>query len=117
MLISSTVSSNGKKNYKYLIYYKYDDTKIKSLCMMFPKTKAHVKHYDSETKWMSFLIKNDELLKNNYISNKFSDSIKTELDSKPIYQKLLKTKMNSCGNEITDFHNREIPEVCPNYMC
>ena len=99
MLISSTVSSNGKKNYKNLIYYKYDDTKIKSLCMMFKKTKAHVKHHDSETKWMSFLIKNDELLKNNYISNKFSDSIKTELDSKSIYKKLLKTKMNSCGKK------------------
>ena len=29
---------------------------------MFPKTSACVKSYDGQTKWMYFLIKDDELL-------------------------------------------------------
>ena len=31
---------------------------------MLPKASAYVKSYDGQTKWMSFLIEVDELLKN-----------------------------------------------------
>ena len=40
--VSSAVSS-GEKSYKYLIDYKDDDYKIKSLCIMFPNTSGYVK--------------------------------------------------------------------------
>ena len=63
---------------------------------MLPKTSAYVKRYDSETKWMYLFIEGDELLeKYNDIWEKVSNSIKKELDCKPIYdQKTSKTQNN-----------------------
>ena len=44
---------------------------------MSPKTRAYVKIYNEQTKWMYFLIKDDALLeKYNTISDKFSADIK-----------------------------------------
>ena len=40
----------------------YGDYKIKPLHKILPKTKAHVKGYDDQTKWIYFLIENDDLL-------------------------------------------------------
>ena len=51
-----------KKNYKYFVGYLYDDYKIKPLHIMIPKTKAYIKSYDGQTKWMNFLIGNYGLL-------------------------------------------------------
>ena len=31
---------------------------------MLPKPRAHVKSYDGQTKWMHFLIEDDDLMKN-----------------------------------------------------
>ena len=62
MLISYMVSPD-EKSYKEFIGFKDDDYKIKPLRIMPPKTRAYVKSYDDESKWMSFLIKNDDLLK------------------------------------------------------
>ena len=48
----------------------------------------YAKGSNGKTIWMLCLIKNHKLLKKkNYICNKFSNSIKKELDSKPIYHK------------------------------
>ena len=53
---------------------------------MLPKTSANVKRYDGQTKWMYFLIEDDDLLKKcNTIWDKNSADIKKELDSKPVY--------------------------------
>ena len=52
-----------EKNYKYFIGYLYNDDKVKSLHIMVPKTSAYVKRFDRQTKWMYFLIENDDLLK------------------------------------------------------
>ena len=95
-----------------------DDFKIKSLYIMLPKTSACVKSYDGETKWTYFLIENDDLLKKyNDIWNKVSNSIKIELDCKPIYNReFLKTKIRSYGDEATVFHARKVPEAGPNYI-
>ena len=75
---------------------------------MLPKTRTYVKSYDEKTKWMYSLIKDDELLVNyNNISNKFSLSIKKELDCELIYSKnFLKTKIKSSGYDAIDFHNK-----------
>ena len=44
--------------------------------MILPKTSAYVKIYDEQTKWMYFLIENDDLLeKYNVIWNKLSADI------------------------------------------
>ena len=56
---------------------------------MLPKTSAYVKSYDGQTKWMYFLIEDDELLeKYNTIWDKVSADIKKEFDSEPVYNKI-----------------------------
>ena len=49
----------GKKGFKYLIGYK-DDKKVRLLCIMLPKRSRYRRGF-YETKYMSFLIKYDEL--------------------------------------------------------
>ena len=51
-----------KKGFKYFIGYK-DAKKIRPLCVFLLKMSAYRKDFD-ETKYMSFFIKDDELLKN-----------------------------------------------------
>ena len=55
-----------------------------------------------------FLIEDDELLeKYNTIWEKVSVNIKKEFDNEPVYNKeLLKTKIKSHGDEVTDFYNK-----------
>ena len=97
----------GEKNYKYFIGYLYNDHKVKPLHIMLPKTSAYVKSYDGQTKWMYFLIEDDDLLeKYNTIWDEVSADIKNEFDSEPVYNKeFLKTKIKSHGYGITDFYN------------
>ena len=70
---------------------------------MFSKTSAYVKIYDGQTKWMYFLIEDDDVLeKYNTIWEDVSADIKK--DSEPVYNKeFLKIKINSHGDEVTDF--------------
>ena len=51
----------GKKNFKYFIVYE-DTKKIRPFYMFLPKMSAYRRVFD-ETKYVSFLIKDDELLK------------------------------------------------------
>ena len=53
----------GENGFKYFTGYK-DDEKFKPLYVMLPIMSAYTKKYDDETKYMSFLIEDDELLKN-----------------------------------------------------
>ena len=84
---------------------------------MLPKTTAYVKSYDGQTKWMYFLIKDDDLLeKYSTIWNKVSADIKKEFDRELVYYKnYLKTKTKSHDDEITDFYNKKIPKLDSNY--
>ena len=50
-LISDKIFS-GENNYKYLIDYKDDVYKIKTLSLILPKSSTYVKSYDFKTKWM-----------------------------------------------------------------
>ena len=55
---------------------------------MLPKASTYVNSDDGQTKWMYFLIENDDLLeKYNTIWDKVSADIKKELDSEPVYNK------------------------------
>ena len=55
----------------------YNDDKVKSLLIMLRKTSAYVKSYDRQTKWMYFLIEEDDSLEQyNTIYDKVSAAIK-----------------------------------------
>ena len=67
---------------------------------------------------MYFLIE-DELLLQEYhaILDKVDADIKKEFGSKPVYnKKFLKTKTEYHGDEVTDFHDKEIPKVNFNHI-
>ena len=71
---------------------------------MLPKISAYVKRYDGQTKWMYFLIEDDDFLeKYNTIWDKVSTDIKKEFDSQPVSNKnFWKTKIKSHGDEVTE---------------
>ena len=95
----------------------YHDHKIQPLHIMPPKTSTYVKSHDCQTKWMYFLIKDEDLIeKCNTILDKVSNDIKKEFDSEPVYdKKFLKTKIKSHGDEVTDLQDKELPKVGSNY--
>ena len=73
-----------KKIIKYFIGYRDDEYKIKPLCIMLLKTSTYVRSYNGETKWMNFLIKDNELLKKyNDVWHKVSNSFKKNLIVSP----------------------------------
>ena len=94
-----------------------DDYEIKLLHIILPKTSTYVKSYDCQTKWMYFLVEDDDLLeKCSTIWDKVSADIRKELDSEPVYKKkFLKTKIKSYDDEALDFHDKEIPKVGSNH--
>ena len=61
---------------------------------MLPRTSSYVKRYDAETKWLHFLIKDDDLLeRRNNIWDKVSADIKKEFNSE-LVKKFSKLKYN-----------------------
>ena len=65
------------------------------------------------------MIEDDGLLeKYNTIWDKVSADIKKEFDSEPLYNKnYLKTKIQSNGDEVTDFYDKKIPRLDSNHTC
>ena len=58
------------------IGYLYNDNKVKPLHIMLPKTSAYLKRLDGQTKWLYFLIEDDDLLeKYNTIWDKVSADV------------------------------------------
>ena len=66
---------------------------------------------------MYFLIENNDLLeKYSTIWDNIGSDTKIELDSNPVYNKnVLKTKIESQGDQITSFHDKKIPKVNSNH--
>ena len=80
---------------------------------------AYRKEFD-ETKYMSFLIKGDELLeKYNEIWEKVKNIIKKEFDSESVHnEEYLKAKIKSYNGKIsTNFHNNKIPKEDSQFIC
>ena len=50
-----------KRKYKYFVCYLYNNNKVKPLHIMLSKTSAYLKSYDGQTKYMHFLIEDDDL--------------------------------------------------------
>ena len=74
----------------------------------------------NKTKYVSFLIKDDELLeKYNEIWEKINNSLKKEFDSElECNEKYLKAKIKSNNGKInTSFRNNKIPKEDPQYVC
>ena len=61
VLVSNKISFDEKRNYKYFNGYLCENCKVKSLHTVLPKANAYVKIYDRQTKWMYFLIEDDDL--------------------------------------------------------
>ena len=73
-----------------------------------------------ETKYISFLMKDYELLeKYNEIWEKVKNSLKKEFDSEPVYnEKYLKAKIKSYNGKInTNFHNTKITREGSQFIC
>ena len=86
--------------------------KLAFLCIFFSKLSAYRTNFD-ETKYMSFLMKDDELLeKYNEIWEKLKNSIKRKVDCEPVYNEIyLKGKKKYHNGKInTNFHNNKIPK-------
>ena len=118
VLVSSKISF-VERNYEYFIGYLYNYNKVKPLNIKLPKTSAFVKSYNRQTKWMYFMIEDDELLeKYNNIWDKFSTDIKKSFDSKFVYNKeFLKIKIKFYCDEVTDLYDKKIPKVDSNHTC
>ena len=66
-----------KKNYKYFIGYLHNGNKVEPLHIVLPTTRPYEKSYDGQSKWIYFLIEDDDFLKNsNTIWDKVSADIK-----------------------------------------
>ena len=81
--------------------------------------RAYRKDFD-ETKYVSFLIKDDELLeKYNELWENVKNIIKKEFDSEPVYnEKYLKAKIKFYNGKInTNFHNNKIPKEGSQFIC
>ena len=119
--VLSNKISFGEKNCKYFIGYLYNDNKVKPLHIMLPKTSVYIKSYDGQTKWMYFLIEDDDLNlkieddeKYNTIWDKVSADIKKKINKEPVFF-VFKNKKKSHGDEVTDFYDKEIPKVDSNH--
>ena len=76
---------------------------------MLPKAKAYVKSYDGQTKWMYFLIEDDNLLeKYNTIWDKVSADLKKNLIASLSIKVFWKKK--PYGDEVKHFYGKEIPK-------
>ena len=79
---------------------------------------AYRRDFD-ETKYMFFLIKDDELLEIcNEIWQKVKNSIKKEFDSGPVNEKYLKAKIKSYNGKISpNFHNNKMLKEGSQFIC
>ena len=55
--------------------------------------------------------------KYNTVWDKVSTDVKIEFGNEPVYNKHLKTKTRSHGDEITGFYNKKIPSLDSNHTC
>ena len=95
VLISNKISSGEKKQYS--IGYLYNDHIIKLVHIMLSKTSTYVKSYGGQTKWMYFLIENNDLLEK---YNSIWDKVRADI-------KILKFKIKFHGDEDTDFFDKK----------
>ena len=60
-IVASTKVSFGKKGFRYFVEYEDDSEKVMLFCIMLSKVSVYRRDFE-ETKYMYFLIKDNELL-------------------------------------------------------
>ena len=90
--------------------------KISPLCIFLHNMSAYKRNFD-ETKYMFFLVKDDELSEN--CREKVKNDIKTGFDSTPVYnEKFLKAEIKSYNGKINaNFHNNKISREGSQFIC
>ena len=89
----------------------HDDYKVKPLHIMLPKTSAYIKRYDGKTKWIYFLINNDDLLeKYNTVWDKVNADVRKNLIVNLSIITFFENLIKSYGIEVRDFYDKEIPK-------
>ena len=105
-----------KKRFNYFIGYR-EAKKIRPLCVFLPKKSVYRKDFD-ETKYMSFLIRDDELLKQNKKS-KVKNAIDKEFDNETVCnEKYIKAKIKSYDGKVnSNFPNNKISKKDCQCIC
>ena len=87
--------------------------------MHIPFKNEFVKKRFDETKYMTFLIKDDELLKKYNLWKKVENTIDKEFDCDPVYnEKFLRAKIKSYNGKInTNFHNNKTAKEDSQCIC
>ena len=85
--MTSKKVSFRKKDF-YILYQLQDDEKVKPLCVLLPKIREYIASFD-KSKYMSFLVKDLNCLKNIIISG-----------IKSVNRKYLKTEIKSYEGDI-----------------
>ena len=118
IVVSNIRSLLEKKRFKYFIGYK-DAIKNKPFCIFLPESNAYRRDFN-ETKFISFLIKDYELLEK-YIEiwEKIGNILKKEFDCETVCQeKYLKAKIKSYNGKIKiNFHDNETPREGSQCIC
>ena len=104
VLISNKISSGEKKQYS--IGYLYNDHIVKLVHIMLSETSTYGKSYGGQTKWMYFLIENNDLLEK---YNSIWDKVRADI-------KILKFKIKFHGDEDTDFFDKKMCKFSSNQL-
>ena len=111
-IVVSNKLAFGKKGFKYFIGYK-DAKKNKPSSVFLTKMTAYRKDFN-ETRFISFLTKDSELLKKyNEIWENVTNIIYKEFDGNPVYnEKYIRTKIKSYNGKInTNFPDNNPPNI------
>ena len=86
----------------------HNDHKIKAFHIILSRASAYGNRYDEQTKWMYFLIEDDDLLEKSLFGMKpVMISKDNFLASLFVINIFLKTKIKSHGDEVRGFHDKK----------
>ena len=93
IVLSDQDSYAEKRAFKGFIWNKISKF-IKSLCMKLPQMSRYAKYFESNNKYVNFLVHYEGFLKKyNAVWDKISNLLKKGFDSEPVYdEKYIKTK-------------------------
>ena len=91
---------------------------VKPLCILLPRMGGYIKYFESGSKNMSFVIKDDDLPnKYNKMWNKIKNTLNIKFHSMPVYdEKYIKAKVREFNGVInTNFSDDEVPTESMHY--
>ena len=105
---------HNDEGFKYFIGYLKGEI-VKPLCIILPQMSGYIKYFESGSKNMSFLIKDDEVWdKYDKIWDVIKNKLNIKFHSEPVYEyKNLKAKVREFNCEI----NNGMPKENIHYSC